>query len=179
MAAGPGGGEYAALRDAGSMQEVGSLNRGRQAVTPTDDRKSADRHFEFIVVAIIATAGILLIASLLRAADRGAAQTGDIIAFPATQVPSVGTAAFAARRAIVAGSMSCVLDVQTMQRSGGSLVVENSQFEPGRMFRVHWAGGRTSRGRDDCGSSADLLLNSNQIAALIFAAGGTGVKAQE
>ncbi len=126
---------------------------------------------------VVITAGFLLMAGLLRLADRRAAQAGDIIAFPATRVPSVSTAPFAARRAIVADSMTCVLDVQTMQKSGGSLVVEASRFDPGRIFRVHWVGVRTSSDRDDCGSSADLLLNSNQISALIFAAGGTGVEA--
>jgi hypothetical protein len=64
-----------------------------------------------------------------------------------------------------------------MQKSGGSLVVETAQFKPGLLFRVHWAGKRTSSDRDDCGRSADLLLNGNQISALIFAAGGTGVEA--
>jgi hypothetical protein len=59
------------------------------------------------------------------------------------------------------------------------MVVETSQFEPNRIFRVHWAGVRTSKDHGDCGRSADLLLNSNQLAILIFAAGGTGVKKTE
>ena len=131
-----------------------------------------------MVMAVVITAGLVLMSVLLRFADERAAQTGDIIAFPATRTPSISTASFVARRAIVADGMTCILDVQTMQKSGGSSVVETSQFEPGRIFRVHWAGVRTSPDQDDCGRSADLLLNSNQISALIFAAGGTGVKAQ-
>ena len=160
-----------------SIQEVGSPNRGKQTVAPTNNRKSVERYTAFMVMAVVTTAGFLLMAGLWQLADRRAAQTGDIIAFPATRVASVSTAFFAARRATVADSMTCILDVQTMQKSGGSLVVETSQFEPDRIFRVHWAGVRTSSDRDDCGSSADLLLNSNQISALIFAAGGTGVEA--
>ena len=93
-------------------------------------------------------------------------------------IPSVSTASFVASRAIAPDSMACILDVQTMQKSGGSLVVESTQSVPSRIFQVHWAGARTSNNRDDCGGSADLLLNSYQISALIFAAGGTGVKTQ-
>ena len=146
-------------------------------MTPTNDRKSVARYNAVVVMAVVITAGILLVAGLLQSADRRAAQTGDIIAFPATRVPSISTASFTARRAIVADSMSCTLNVQTMQKSGGSLVVETAQFKPSLIFRVHWAGERTSSDRDDCGRSADLLLNGNQISALIFAAGGTGVEA--
>ncbi|HEY7580069.1 MAG TPA: hypothetical protein VH855_20975 [Acetobacteraceae bacterium] len=146
-------------------------------MTPTNDRKSGERYSAFMVMAAVITEGILLMAGL-RLADRRAPQTGDIIALPATRVPPVITASFAVRRAIAPDSMSCILDVETMQKSGGSLVVETSQFNPSRIFRVHWAGVQTSNNHDDCGRSADLLLNSNQIAALIFAAGGTGVKAQ-
>jgi hypothetical protein len=147
-------------------------------VTPTNDRKSGGLYNALITMVVVIAAGIPLTAGLVWLADRQAPQTGDIIAFPATRVPSASTASFAARRAIAPDSMSCILDVQTMQKSGGSLVVESTQFEPGRIFQVHWAGGRTSNDRRDCGDSADLLLNSNQISALIFAAGGTGVEAQ-
>ena len=97
--------------------------------------------------------------------------------FPATLVPSISTASFAASRVIPTSGTSCILDVPTMQKSGGSLVVESTQSEPGRIFQVHWAGARTSNDRDDCGGSADLLLNSNEIFSLIVAAGGTGVRA--
>ena len=71
-----------------------------------------------------------------------------------------------------------MLDVHVMQKSGGSLVVEATRFEPERGFQVHWAGMRTSDGLEDCGGSVDLDMNSAQMGALIFAAGGTGVKAQ-
>jgi hypothetical protein len=148
-------------------------------VTPTNDRKSGELYTALVVMVIAINAGIQLMAGLLQLADRLGPQTGDIIAFPATQEPSVSTASFAASRAIAPDSMSCILDVQTMQKSGGSVVVEATQFEPSRIFQVHWAGARTSNDRADCGGSADLLLNSNQISTLIFAAGGTGVKAQD
>lgn len=147
-------------------------------MTPTNDRKSGELYTAFLVMVVVITAGILLITGLLRLVGRLGPQTGDIIAFPAARVPSVSTASFAASRAIAPDSMSCILDVRTMQTSGGSLVVESTRFEPSLIFQVHWAGARTSNDRDDCGGSADLLLNSNQISALVFAAGGTGAKAQ-
>ena len=152
--------------------------RKSRTVTPTNDRKSAERHTAFLVMAILITMGILWMVVLLPFTGRKAVQTGDIIAFPVTRVPSVIAASFTARRAFVGDDRSCVLDVRAMQKLGGSLVVESSQLEPEQLFRVHWAGVRTSRGHDDCGSSADLLLNSNQISTLIFEAGGTGVEAQ-
>jgi hypothetical protein len=147
-------------------------------VAPTNDRKSGELYPAFIAIVVVITAGILLTVVLLQLADRLGPQTGDIIAFPATRVPSVSTASFTASRLIADGDMPCILDVQTMQRSGGSLVVESTRFEPKRIFQVHWAGAQTSNGRDDCGGSADLLLNTGQVSVLISAAGGTGVKAQ-
>lgn len=151
------------------------LNEGKKTVTRTNDRKPIERFNSLTVVVCTMAAGFLLMAGLLRLADERAPQAGDIIAFRATRVPSVSTASLAVGRAIAASSMSCILDVQTMQRSGGSLVVETVQLKPSQMFRVHWAGVRTSSGDDDCGSAADILLNSNQIGILTFAAGGTGV----
>ena len=147
-------------------------------MTPTNDRKSGDLYTAFKVIAVVIAMGIPLTAGLMRLVDRLGPQTGDIIAFPATRVPSDSTVSFAVNHAIALDGMSCILDVQTMQKSGGSLVVESTQFEPSRIFKVHWAGARTSNDRDDCGRSADLLLNSYQITALISAAGGTGAKAQ-
>jgi hypothetical protein len=147
-------------------------------MTPTKDRKSVEQCTAFMIIAVVITAGILLMEGLLQLADSRAPQAGDIIDFPANRVASANATSFTARLAIVGDRRSCILDVRSMQKLGGSLVVETSQLEPARNFRVHWAGVRTSGDRDDCGSSADLLLNGNEIAALIFAAGGTGVKAQ-
>src|SRR5215471_12468825 len=97
--------EHAAMGRASrsvSIQEVGSPNRGKQTVAPTNNRKSVERYTAFMVMAVVTTAGFLLMAGLWQLADRRAAQTGDFIAFPATRVPSLSTASFAARRAIVA-----------------------------------------------------------------------------
>jgi hypothetical protein len=141
----------------------------------TNDRKSGEWHAAIIALSAAITLGIVVTASLLRLIDSLGPQTGDIIAFPATRLPSVSTASIIVGRA---GGTLCLLDVPTMQKSGGSLVVESTQSQPDRTFQVHWAGTRTSGDREDCGAAADLRLNSDQISALISAAGGTGAKAQ-
>jgi hypothetical protein len=41
---------------------------------------------------------------------------------------------------------------------------------------VHWAGGRTSDGATDCGRSADLVMNREELQLLSNAVGGPGVE---
>jgi hypothetical protein len=147
-------------------------------VALTNDRKSSEPYIAVTILVAVLIAGILLTAGLQRLADSMAPQIGDIISFPATQTPSINPESITVKPAGAAGSGPCVLDVHVMEKYGGSLVVEAKWFEPDRGFQVHWAGVRTSDGREDCGGSVDLLLNSAQFGALVFAAGGTGVKAQ-
>lgn len=61
---------------------------------------------------------------------------------------------------------SCVLDPDTMARSGGSLVVEAHTPGSVRPYVVHWAGGPTSAEATDCGSDADLALDVRDIVRL-------------
>jgi hypothetical protein len=143
-------------------------------VPPTNDRKSGESYAATAILVAVVIAGLLLTVGFRLLADDWGPQTGDIIAFPATQAPS-SNATITVNSARASGSTACVLDFHVMQKSGGSLVVEATRLESGRGFLVHWAGRRTS---DDCGGSLDLLLNSAQIGALIFAAGGTGAKIQ-
>jgi hypothetical protein len=146
-------------------------------VPPTNDRKSGESYAATAILVAVVIAGLLLTVGFRRLADDCGPQTGDIIAFPATQAPS-SNATITVNSARASGSTACVLDFHVMQKSGGSLVVEATRLESGRGFLVHWAGRRTSDSQDDCGGSLDLLLNSAQIGALIFAAGGTGAKIQ-
>jgi hypothetical protein len=147
-------------------------------VIPTNDRRSGEPYAAAAIMAAVIIAGILLTTGLRRLADDWGPQTGDIISFPATKMPSISTASITVNPAGASISRPCVLDVHVMQKFGGSLVVEVTRFEPERGFQVHWAGVRTGDGLEDCGGSVDLDLNSAQMGALIFAAGGTGVKAQ-
>jgi hypothetical protein len=145
-------------------------------MTPTNHHRSSEAGIAFLVLATFVVAATLIIAVLLGLADDLGPQLGDIVAFPPNRAPSFSAAAITVSPANAASRETCVLDVQIMQRSGGSLIVEGTHSEPDRMFRVHWAGLRTSDGQEDCGRSADFLLNKVQITALIFAAGGTGVR---
>jgi hypothetical protein len=145
-------------------------------MTPTNDRKSSERHTAIAAVALVIVTGMVLAAGLSRLAEELEPKIGDIISFPVAKIPSNSTAMIAADQADTLSGRHCVLDLHIMERFGGSLMIEGAQLGPSHRFRVHWAGARTSDGRDDCGRSADLLLNSVQVAALVFAAGGTGVK---
>ena len=69
----------------------------------------------------------------------------------------------------------CVLDLATLQRSGGSLVVETEISTQERMFRVHWAGARTSADNGNCGKAADLIIDHRDVDLLALAAGGYGL----
>lgn len=146
-------------------------------MTPTNGRKSGEPYAAATILAAIIITGVLLTAGFQRLADNLGPRTGDIISFPATRKPSISTALITVSPVGASSSTACILDLPVMQQSGGSLVIEATRFSPDRSFQVHWAGVRTSGGREDCGSSVDLLLNSDQIAAVLFAAGGTGVKA--
>jgi hypothetical protein len=147
-------------------------------MTPTNDRKSREVYAALTVTVFVIVIAMLSMVGLFRLADDLGPQIGDIVSFPPTRIPSIGTASVAVSPAAPSSNRPCILDVNVMQKFGGSLVIEATQRKPDRSFRVHWAGGRTSNGLDDCGGSADLLLNRVQITALIFAAGGTGVKAE-
>jgi hypothetical protein len=146
------------------------------AMTPSNDSNSTELHFVLLAIATVIVAATALTAGLLRLADNLGPQIGDIIAFPVAGTPSTSATVLMVDPIGASSRRRCALDVPVMQRSGGSLLIEAMQFKPDRRFQVHWAGLRTSVGQDDCGGSADLLLNHYQITTLVFAAGGTGVK---
>jgi hypothetical protein len=146
------------------------------AMPPTNDSHSTELHFVLLAIATVIVTVITLTAALLRLADNLGPQIGDIIAFPVANTPSTSTTVLMVDRVRASSRRPCTLDVPVMQRFGGSLMIEAMQFKPDLRFQVHWAGSRTSDGQQDCGGSADLLLNHYQITTLVFAAGGTGVK---
>jgi hypothetical protein len=104
--------------------------------------------------------------SAWRAAS--APHVGDMIAFHPTRATSAGKRLTVLTRA---GS-TCALELGTLQGSGGSFIVERPA--PGDRFIVHWAGQRTSRGNEDCGPSADVLLDAQQLGMLGTAALASG-----
>ena len=70
------------------------------------------------------------------------------------------------------GQFGCVLDLDVLRRSGGSLVVDGKPEAAGPdTWRLHWAGERTSRDMADCGQEAELILNAADLRMLAAAAG--------
>ena len=97
---------------------------------------------------------------------------GDIVAFD----PALPGGAESGTRLIAARTdrTNCVLDIDAIRRSGGSLVLERRVTGPTRFYHAHWAGPRTSEPLTDCGSNADLVLTMADVSTLAVAAGGFG-----
>lgn len=125
-------------------------------------------------VILVTTATVTGAATIsLVAVAHGTAKVGDIIAFEPSSDPSdEPEARLAVHRA---GQFGCVLDLNTIRRSGGSLVVEMRLEDGGSRFQLHWAGARTTNDGGDCGRSADLILDRSDLDSLALAAGGYGV----
>src|SRR6185312_3130003 len=123
-----------------------------------------------VVVALVGLAGAVKIAQ--SSVNFGPA-VGDIITFdPSGKLPrDLHTQVAVARN----GRAVCVLDLATVHRDGGSLIVEQRAVNAAAPYRVHWAGKRSSQGAQDCGASADLLIDESNLDLLAMAAGGWGV----
>ncbi len=72
-------------------------------------------------------------------------------------------------------AVACTLKPEVMTSRGGSLVVEQ-RLDDISSYRVHWAGGPTSDGVTNCGSSADLVIGRAELQLLANAVGGPGVE---
>ncbi|MDE2517565.1 MAG: hypothetical protein KGL12_16170 [Rhodospirillales bacterium] len=68
----------------------------------------------------------------------------------------------------------CLLRPDVMTERGGSLVIEARGLTGSHDVRVHWQGGPTARGAENCGGSATLILSQNDLRALANVAGGFG-----
>jgi hypothetical protein len=109
-------------------------------------------------VSLIATAGVVT------------PEVGDMIVFTQDKAPaSEAGARIAVHRP---DQFGCILDLDTMHKSGGSLIVEARLAQPAPSFRLHWAGKRTSADSGDCGTSADMILGQSDLDGLARAAGG-------
>jgi hypothetical protein len=124
-----------------------------------------------VVVALVGVAGAVKIAQ--SASELGPA-VGDIVQFdPKGYIPLDVRTRIAATRA---DASACTLDLDTIHRAGGSLIVEQRlPADDARLYRVHWAGQRSASGAADCGANADLTLDDANLDMLAMAAGGWGV----
>jgi hypothetical protein len=71
---------------------------------------------------------------------------------------------------------TCILSPSAMATGGGSLVVEARRMTTPPIYRIHWAGKRTSDGSSNCGKQADLILSRTDLQKLANTAGGFGPK---
>lgn len=126
-----------------------------------------------LVAMVIGVVEILAIVQIIQAGP----VVGDILAFHASgagidQEPiAVAYAAQSADRPTA--ERTCVLSPRVMRAAGGSMVVEERE-DAARVYRVHWAGTRTTEGPDDCGGQADLRISANDLRALASASGQLG-----
>ncbi len=72
------------------------------------------------------------------------------------------------------GDGECMLDLDTLHSTGGSLIIEARMPSNPASYQVHWAGKQSSSGQYNCGSSADLTLDESNLDVLAMAAGGWG-----
>ncbi len=124
-----------------------------------------------VVGALLASS--VAVVSAARSLELGP-KVGDILVFR----PSLQVAAdwdFAATAMGNQPSVNCTLKPVIMASGGGSLVVEERLDHP-RAFRVHWAGGHTTSGAGDCGTTADLTVSGPDLQLLTNAVGGAGVE---
>ena len=125
---------------------------------------------------VVAGAGCMVVALSAVNAIAAMAQIrphiGDIVSF----TPSGDSSAGDGTRLMVhrLDQFGCVLDLNVLRHSGGSLVVEGQLTEATGSFRVHWAGERTSTDTANCGGDADLILDGQELDILALSAGGYG-----
>jgi hypothetical protein len=131
-------------------------------------------------VAAVALAGMVGTVGLIRAVGELGPRVGDIVSFDPRDVMSRDLQARVS--AIPAGNfpgVACVLDVQAMHAGGGSVIVESRQSLNGYGVHVHWAGAQSAQDGTNCGTSAELLLNPEDLETLAMAAGGFGTSASK
>ncbi len=145
-----------------------------------NDSKSTGVGSVLLGIVAIALAGTVGTIGLIHQVGELGPKVGDIVSFdPLDPISRDMHARLTAVPADDRPGVACVLDVQAMHANGGSLIIEAR--EPGSSFayRVHWAGARSSNDGANCGSSADLRVNLEDIEVLAMAAGGYGVPASK
>jgi hypothetical protein len=129
-------------------------------------------------VVAIALAGMVGTIGLINQVGELSPKVGDIVSFdPMDSMSRDMQALLPAMLADDRPGVACVLDVRTIHANGGSVIIEAREPRADFAYRVHWAGPRSSNDGSNCGSSADLLVNLEDIEVLAMAAGGYGVPA--
>jgi hypothetical protein len=138
-----------------------------------DRRKENHPQQIVLFIAAVLLALVSGMVGIVHQAARLGPTVGDLVTFdPAHRAAFESNARLTANRQ---RQTACVLDLATMQQSGGSLVLERRSNGPDRLYQAHWSGPRTSEDTQDCGSQADLELSRADVDTLATAAGGFGV----
>jgi len=164
-------------RESGTGRRAGTIGRQDTAMR-LNDSKSTGAGTVLLSLVAIALAGMVGTIGLIHQVGEFGPKVGDIVAFD--PLDAISRDMHARLTAIPAGrapGVACVLDVRAMHAGGGSVVIEAREPRAGFGYLVHWAGGPSSNDGADCGTSADLLINIEDIELLAMAAGGYGVPA--
>jgi hypothetical protein len=127
-----------------------------------------------LLAVVVALGGLAGAVKIARTAVALGPAVGDIVQFdPKGYLPMDIHTQVAAQRTDASG---CVLDLEAIHRSGGSLIVEQRYLGGGNpRYRVHWAGQQSAKDPGDCGQDTDLVLDDTNLDLLAMAAGGWGV----
>jgi hypothetical protein len=138
----------------------------------TSNKKTA-RNLGPAIIASTAVVTAALALNVLARLVQTTPHVGDIIAFPASAIRFYDdTTRLLVHRQ---DQFGCVLDLNVLHRSGGSLVLETRLSGEMSSFRTHWAGARTSDDPGNCGSDAELVLDRLDLDILAVAAHGYGI----
>jgi hypothetical protein len=139
----------------------------------TDNEKSSGPWAALVMASAAAVLSLVGVVDLARYVAELGPQVGDLISFTADR--NAGDRVDSRLEFSRVDSSSCLLDIAMIRREGGSIVIEERQPGPPRVYRVHWSGTRGNPEDGACGVSADLLLKSADLDQLAVAAGGYGV----
>ncbi len=146
-----------------------------------NDSKSSGMGTVLLSVVAIALAGMAGTLGLIQQVSELGPKVGDIVVFdplaPMSRDMRASLTAMSAMSFNGRPGAACVIDVQTVHTNGGSMVIEAREPRDAFGYLVHWAGARSSDDGANCGSTADLFMNLEDIEVLAMAAGGYGVPA--
>jgi hypothetical protein len=143
-----------------------------------NDTNSSGTGTALLGIVAVLLGGLVGTIGLIRQAGEMGPKVGDIVTFdPLDQMPRTMQARIAAIPADNTPGVACALDVRVMHANGGSVIVEAREPGPSFGYRIHWSGVHSSGDAADCGATADLLVNIDDLETLAMAAGGFGVSA--
>lgn len=109
-------------------------------------------------------------------------RVGDILIFKPESSIADGLDVTAMREAATSQSSStgaiCALDPAVIAHDGGSIVIERKLTRESA-YEVHWAGLRTSSGKNDCAASANVTLSQMDLQTLVDAIQGFSLNSSD